>query len=253
MEYYSQFAEYINILSIIWDGIKTGLLCFVIALVVLIILKKRVLVKRSCFPLKLLAGSYYFFIPVICLVLGGGYGFLASARDQIITKLPLYQSSIQMLIDQNFNIEIEVQSYTNKSLDKTIDDVVVDMQQILIAELNIVNENQTSTQKFVLSVLDSSVGKHFLKSQLKGKMASISGLDKGMVEDVFEIKLSEIFTSEVIIKIMGFYVQKIFNGMIIPLVIIWVGLLLIPLVEIIVANCYNRKYQMTHIENKINP
>lgn len=249
-EYWSFFSQYFNLFSIIWGGIKIGLLSFIVLLILLIALKKFVLVRRRYKALKYLAYSYYFFIPIIGLCLGFLYGAISTSRDQVIEKLPFYQSSIQSVIEQNFNFNIEISSYSEQSLNSTLDDVVTQAHSMMIAQLKLSDTNRNQTQNFIIMVLDSPIGMRYLKSTLKDKLSSTVGLERGLVDEVFEVKLSNLLSSEVIIKIFAFYIKQLVNGFLLPIMIIWGLLLLIPLIEILFSYSYNKKYQV--IVNEIN-
>lgn len=249
-EFWSVFSQYFSILDIIWGAIKTSLLSFIISLVVLIVLKKFVLVRRRYKVLNYLAYSYYFFIPVICLCFGFIYGLIATSRDQVIEKLPLYQSSIQSVIEQNFNFNLEIDNYTSKSLVNNLDDAVTELHSELLTQLNLTYQNHQQTQRFVVMVLNSPIGLSYIKSSLKDKISTTIGLDKQLVNDVFEIKLSQLLTGDTIIKLFSFYIKQMVTDFLITIIIIWVILLLIPLIEIIFAYFYNKKYQMLIEQNK---
>lgn len=242
-DYYGLFTQYINVFAIIWSGIKTGLLSFIVALIVLVLFKKWVLVRRRYPALRYLAISYYFLIPLVCFGFGLVYGLITTSRDQIIDKLPLYQSTAQSFAEQNFDFNLKIDVYGNKSLDEAMNDAVNDIEYIILSEIELAKQNHQVVYQFILTVIESPVGLKLIKSNLKDKVASCVGLNRQLMDEVFEIKLSQLFTGDTIIKIMGFYVTQIANGFLIPLVIIWLILMLLPVIEIIFACRYNKKYQ----------
>ncbi|WP_392562689.1 hypothetical protein RHO12_04185 [Orbus sturtevantii] len=245
-EYYALFSQYFNVLSVIWGGIKFGLFSFILALIVLILFRKVVLVSRRYCVQKYIARSYYFFIPVICLVFGSGYGFIITARDQVISKLPIYQTAAQSFIDQNIDININVKAivYASKNLDDVIDDVIVDIKQSMVTKFKLADQNQQKIQQIMLRAVESPVGIKFIKSKLKEQLSTTTGIKRQLVNKVFEIKLSTLLTGEMVIEIIYFYVLLAVNSLLLPLIIVWAILLMIPLVEISVAYFYDKKHRV---------
>lgn len=243
-EYWTVFSNYFDIFGVIWGGIKVGLLSFILSLILLLVFKRFVLVRRRYKALKYLAYSYYFIIPIVCLCFGFIYGLITTSRDQVIDKLPIYQTSIQSFIEHNFDFNIQIETYTDRSLDTTLDVTATNVQASIISQLKLTSDNQDKTKQFFVRVLESPAGINYIKSSLKDKISSTVGLDRQLVDEVFQIKLSHILTSELIIKIFAFYIKQMVDSFLIPIIILGCILLLIPLIEIIWAYYYNKRYQL---------
>jgi len=250
IEYYDLFSQYLNILGVIWGAIKFGLLSFIIALIILIFLRKIVLVQRRYCILKYIARSYYFFIPIICLFFGSYYGFITTAREQVMGKLPFYQTTAQSFIAQNFNIDININvktiRYADKNLDNIIHDTLSNINQVILEKSNLAPQAQgpQKIQQLMLIALESPVGINYIKAKLKERVSTISGIKQQLVNRVFEVKLSRLLTGEMLIEIISFYITLGVNSLLLPIIIIWAALLLIPLVEIMFAYFYNKRYQV---------
>lgn len=250
-EYWSIFSQYFNPFGIIWGGIKVGVLGFIVALIILFILKRFVLIKRRYKILKYCAYSYYFLVPIICLCFGFIYGATTTSRDQIIDKLPRYQILINGLVKQTFNFNIEIAPSADKNLDDTLDDIVTNMQVKLTKKLKLANDNPNKLQKFLVIVLESPVGMNYIKSSLKEKISSASKLDRKLVDQVFEVKMSKLFTGETIVDFFSFYIKQMVNGFLMPIKVIWGLLLLLPLIEIILASYYHKRTQLFVAKNSV--
>lgn len=241
-DYWSFFSQYFNLLAIIGGGIKISLLSFGIVLILLFVFKKIVLVKRYQRVRTYLAYSYYFWIPIVCLIWGFIYGVITTSRNQVIEKLPLYQTSIQSIIDQNFDLNVEIKNYTDKNLDNVLDDVVTKIRTVMTMKLK--QPDNSKTLKLVIMVLDSPIGSNYIKSSLKDKISATVSLKRELTDEIFEIKFSKLFTSDVIVKVFSFYIKQMVNSFLIPIMLVGILLLLIPLIEIVLANCYNRKHSV---------
>ncbi|WP_392563821.1 hypothetical protein RHO13_11330 [Orbus wheelerorum] len=243
-EYYTLFSKYLNISEVICGGIKVGLLGFVIALVILIFFRKTVLIQRRNLVLTYISRSYFIFIPVICLLLGGCYGAIMSAQNQVIGKLPLYQTTAQQFVKQNLNIDININKkiFTNKSLDNVVDDTFSNIKKNVLAKLKLTPQHdQQQIQRFMLESLDSPSGISYIKSKLKQQLSTVSGIKRQVVNKVFDVKLSSLLTGDMIIEIMALHLTLAVNSILLKLMIIWAILLVIPLAETIFAYFYHKR------------
>lgn len=246
-EYFMYFSHYFNVILLIWDGIKTGLLCCFISLILLIILKKLVLVKRRYKFLRCLACSYFLLIPLTCLFFGSIYGAVISARDQMVEKLPLYQASIQSIVDSNFDITVELVDDSNQNFTKSLDDIVYDIQTIMVSKLQFTPQDGLAINQLMLDAIASPAAFNYIKSNLKDKISNMSGLDRKLVDEVFTVKLSQLFISDVILKIIVFYVNQIMMIILMPIIVIWGLLIFVAITETAIAYFVNRR--RVHIEN----
>jgi len=248
IEYYDLFSQYLSILGVIWGAIRFGLLSFIIALIILIFLRKIVLVQRRYCILKYIARSYYFFIPIICLLFGSCYGFISTAREQVMGKLPFYQTTAQSFIAQNFNIDINIDvktiRYADKNLDNIIHDTLSNINQVILEKSKLAPQGPQKIQQLMLIALESPVGINYIKAKLKERVSTISGIKQQLVNRVFEVKLSRLLTGEMLIEIISFYITLGVNSLLLPIIIIWAALLLISLMEIMFAYFYNKRYQV---------
>jgi len=246
IEYFDFFYQYLNIKGIVWGGVKFGLLSFAIALIILIFLRKIVLVQRRYYTLKYIARSYYFFIPIVCLLFGSCYGFLTTVREQVMGKLPSYQTTAQLFIAQNFNIDINIKTmrYADKNLDNIIHNKLSNIKKVILTKSKLAKRDQKKIQQLILMALESPVGINYIKAKLKEKIATITGIKKQLVNRAFEAKLSTLLTGEMIIEIISFYIVQGINSLLLPIIIISTALLLIPLMEIMFAYFCNKRYQI---------
>lgn len=238
--YYSFFSTYINIVGIIWGGIKIGFFAGAISLMLLIIFRKFVLVPRRYRILSYLAGSYYFFIPIICLCFGFGYGSLATAKEQVIDKLPIYQNLLHSFITENFDTDVTIVISSDKSLEQSIDAAYYEIIQRLNDETKLGTQQQL-IPRFILALYQSPIGINYIKSNMKNKISVVTGLERDLVDEIFQIKLSTLLTGSTLIHVLNFYIIHIVNSLLIPIMILWGILLGIPILEIIGAYYLNRK------------
>jgi hypothetical protein len=221
------------------------------ALIVLLIFRKKVTQTRKYPILKYLAIAYFFIVPIGLAMFGAKLGVVRALHSTTISKLMEQKQTIstatnslgmQFLVG---NPNFQGNEFTNMSIEEMVAKASVlatDMQQQSIGQY--ASSGDGFTNKLAAVVNKITAGKFFGKLMTK-VIADVLNekllLPKDATKDVMHAQFQDLVKNGLIFEIFLAQINKIFaslqKGSIIPIII----LILIPLVEILIANYWNKK------------
>ncbi len=255
IEYYKVFGEYVSPVKVIGAGITAAVLFALFLLVLLIVFRKKVLAQRRYPILKVLAYSYFLFIPL----LGGFFAFQWGAinslhnqlKENLMAKVKVYTDGMdtnwetyiaQALIsgvpdDQVPTITISANNVVEIGTEALylryqtyVDSLLINDESLVINALGYIN-NLTDGK-----VMSYAVKKGIFKLLDKGL-----AMDESMSEELMETRLDELIKGGVLSKILGIQLDRIFKPLKQSTIIVFCIILLFPLIEIAIANNWFRK------------
>ncbi|QIQ21730.1 hypothetical protein [Zophobihabitans entericus] len=240
-EYYNNFAQFFDPLSIIWGGIKYALLALVLTIIVLIIFRRKILVPRANKFLTFLSYFYLIFIPVVMIAGGFFYGSVQATKQGLQESEGQYRAAVQSLLDTYVDDSFVVKVESDLTLGQAVDSVIPLVKTEIVKQLELAELHNNKIADLALVALDTPMATEFLRNKLTDLVAGHLGTESGLVDELFELTPQQFLTGEFVVKVVFYKVMQQIDSIYSKVKIIWVLLLLLPLIEIIIANRRDKK------------
>jgi len=234
------FSEFTNPFKIISGAVITGIITAIIAIILVVLLRKFMLVPRRYPVLKYIAWSYFLILPLLAGFFGFKWGLFNSLRKDIREHTEVYVKHIPSSFDFNTHELFNQQLTTNQLIDSTA--------EIVYREYNATLERQ-SLLKDKGSVLASLIIKlsggkgvaYFTKRAIHKLLKEKIGLEEGVSKDLMDEKINDVLRTGLFAKIaliqMDHFLQGVQKGILITFFLI----IAIPLIEILIAHYLYKK------------
>lgn len=181
-------------------------------------------------------------MPLICLCFGAGYGFIQKTKTEFTNQLPIVLHKGVDAFFEQYPIDITIIVENHQSIEQQIDELQPVLKQKIITALKIKENDNGIVVKIVESTLSSQIGMYYVKENLKTQLANRTKLEKESINKIVTVPINQILTDKTLIDVITIQMNQIMNGFLQKLVILWGIVLLIPLIEIIFANRYHKKW-----------
>lgn len=249
IEYWDIITQYINPVKIILWGALGAIIGVLAMVILLIIFRKIILVKRSHVILKVLAYAYLILLP-----LWSGYSFmqwfaLHGCEKEIVRNIPTFLgegNNVFNLYVKEYVTQIiserHLQLTGNEIIDKTVDyatKIVGSTFQSTPTEESDIKSKISDyfTSKFI----ESSFAKSIIIDEIEKNIGKPLLMDKKLTRELLDVKIQDLLDSGVITTIVTKHVNKLFGGLKINVLILFLVVLLIPVIEISIAHYLQRK------------
>ncbi len=242
--YWGLLTQYINPVKIIWSGILTSILAFVVAIILLVVFRKKVLIKRRYIILKCLAIAYLIFLPLFSAYTGFKWGILHGLQKDIIAHLPTYTQDLDAVFRSSLTDDVAGMP-TSLSTNEYIDLLAEIVYSEYITTIDYLPKEGfhgklvTKLHSLMFTSTIANYTKRTIHKWVKKKV----GLDEKVTKEVMEVKLNELLRDGLFNKIAAIYVKKIIGGMKNSVLLVFVIIVGLPLVEIVIAVRLNRKVE----------
>ena len=259
IEYWDLVKQYINPLTVIAWSVVAGFLGFIITLIIQIILRKKILVQRRHWSLKVLAYIYMVFFPLFVGFSVSHWMFYHQIEAQLVDNMDTYCKSVDDLYQSKLKEEIFSQ-IEDKYLEKTGNDYINEGYSYILERFNNKAEGE-AVESMTSEVLEGGLSIERMKDKVVSYLIGIYLKDhleelveyaaqnvdekvmlkEGVTMKILDTRIDEILDTGIFVGVVEAYIRDIFGSLKMKAIFIFLIGIVIPLIEIGIAN---------HLENK---
>lgn len=249
------FSEFTNPFKIISGAVLTGILTAIIAIVLVILLRKFMLVPRRYPLLKYIAWTYFILLPLLAGFFGFKWGLFNSLRKDIKTHTSVYIQHIPASFDQNTSRLITAYfirdsagvnvapmgKYTTNQLVDTAAEVIYRQYYATLEHQALLKDKGNAVVGFIAGLTKGKGVAYFLKRSIKKMLSEKGGLNEDVTEDLMESRIDEILRAGLFAKIILIQLDHFLQGVQKGILITFFLIIAVPLVEILIAHYLHKK------------
>lgn len=249
------FGEFTNPFKIVSGAILTGVLTAIIAIILVVLLRKFILVPRRYPVLKYIAWFYFLLLPALAGFFGFKWGLFNSMRKDIKAHTEVYIKHVPASFDMNSSAEltalfmkdsagVNVAPLANYSTDQLIDTAagVIYAQYNGILERQALLKEKGNTLASVIVHISGGKGvAYFMKKAIRNLLKDKIGLSENVSKDLMEAKIEEVLSAGLFAKIMLIQLDHFLQGVQKGILITFFMIVMVPVVEILIAHYLHKK------------
>lgn len=241
-KYWDTLTQYVNPMTIVLWAVVGGVVGFFIVLIVEIILRKKILVNRRHWSLKVLSYIYMVFLPLFT-----GYCFtqwfaIHACEKELVKNIPTYLGDANSAFNKYLKAEVEkvvaerhLQLTGNEALDKGVSLATTTVSQYLKkADADL----ETKISAYLMNT-------DFVKGQVVDRIVEKLGeqlmMDKELTQAVLDVKIQNLLNDGVLNTVVEKQIKKLTGSFKMSALLTFLIGILIPIIEIIIANYLERK------------
>lgn len=253
VSYFNLVGEFTNPAKFMWGAFLSGLVAFIIAVILVIVLRKFILIPRSNKLLRFVAYTYFVLLPILAAFFAFKWGFFNSLRKDIKAHQEVYAKHIPPVFDQQASSAVQ-------SLFRQPDGSPSDLTKLST------NQVIDTVGALVYNVYGSTLEQQASQSGVKGKLAAfmlhttkgagVAALMKKYIikflaeklklgedtgEALMETKLMTIIQGGLFLNIAVIQVDLFLKGLQKGVLITFLIILAIPLAEVVLAHYLHRR------------
>lgn len=244
--YLALIGEYTNPAAIIYSAVSMGVGAFVLAGLLIILLRKFIFARRRHVILKALAILYAIAIPILAGLFGFKLGLVNGIQHDLKEHLGAYTKSLDAAFSAQIREELGPGGLSKTSVKDMIDTVSVAIYDGYRHTLDYkaLDARQDLSSKVSVFLLDLFSAKGISAGLKKGitKLVEKSlGVEEDITAEAMEVRLGELLNSGLLAKLVGMQLDKFFNGIRTGICLVFFLILLIPGAEVAIALYLNKK------------
>jgi len=243
--YWDIITQYINPLKIIMWAIAGGVIGFILVLITEIILRKKILVKRRHWSLKILSYIYMVIFPLFA-----GYCFtqwfaIHACEKELIKNIPTYLGDANSVFNKYLKDEVE-KIVAARYLQLTGNEV---LDSGLTLAGNLVSQAVENTD----NKLETNISAYIIKTDfVKGevadyiveKLGKTFMMDKDLTYEVLDTKIQNMLDDGVLNTVVEKHIKNFTGGFKMNILLLFLIGLSLPAIEIIIANYLEKKRKL---------
>lgn len=245
-KYLSLIGEYTNPVAIIYTAVSMAIGAFLLAVLLIILLRKFIFVKRRHVILKVLAIIYVIVVPILAGLFGFKLGLVNGIHHDLNEHLGAYTKSLDLAFSEQIRKELGPGDLSKTSAKDLVDTVSVAIYDVYKHTLDYkaLDARPDLSSKVSVFLLDLFSAKGISAGLKKGitKLVEKSlGVDEDITAEAMEVRLGELLKSGLLTKLVGMQIDKFFNSIKTGIYLVFFLILLIPGIEIAIALYLNKK------------
>lgn len=253
VSYFNLAGEFTNPAKFMWGAFLSGLIAFIIAVILVIVLRKFILVPRSGKILRFVAYTYFVLLPLLAAFFAFKWGFFNSLRKDIKAHQEVYAKHIPPVFDQQASGAVQSlfrgpdgspSDITKLSTNQVIDTVGVLVYNVYGSTLEQQAAQSGVKGKLAAFMLHTTKGAGvaaLMKKYIASFLAEKLKLGEGTSDALMETKLVSIIQGGLFLNIAVIQVDLFLKGMQKGVLITFLLILAIPLAEIAIAHYLHRR------------
>ena len=253
VNYFNLIGEFTNPGKFMWGAFLTGLTAFIIAVVLVILLRKFILVPRSGKILRFIAWCWFFVLPLLAGFFAFKWGFFNSLRKDIKTHADVYSkhvpagfdqqasSAIQSLFRQPDGRPTDVSKLSTNQLIDTAGTLIYNVYGTTLEQQAAQDGVRGKLAAFMLRTTKGAGIAYTIKKYIRKMLSEKIGLEEGVSADLMETKITAIINGGLFINIALIQVDHFLKGLQKSVLITFLLILAIPCLEIGIAHYLHRK------------
>ncbi|MDR2918255.1 MAG: hypothetical protein LBV72_02685 [Tannerella sp.] len=251
-KYWDILVQYINPLLILLWAIIGGLTGIVLAIILLLALRKQIFVTRRHWILKWLSYAYIIFLPLFIGFSFAQWSALHNCERQIIQNIPKYLGDTHMLYNTYLKAEVEkivAEEILKQSGNELLEGAVNIAQSYVGTTLKSDSKDKLQAASYkdkiseylVQTLLESSYVRELIVSEARNRIGKVLLMDKELTKDFFDTEIQKLLDNGVINTVLEKHVKHLFGGFKMNVLLILLLGVLIPAIEIFIACLLHRK------------
>lgn len=245
-KYLDIIGEYTNPVAILYSAVSMAIGAFVLAGLLIILLRKFIFVKRRHVILKVLAIIYAIVIPILAGLFGFKLGLVRGIHHDLKEHLGAYTKSLDDAFSEQLRDELGTGNLSKTSVKDLVDTVSVAIYDVYrhTLEYKALDAKKDLSSKVSVFLLDLFSAKGISTGLKKGITSLVEkslGVEEDITSEAMEVRLGELLKSGLLTKLVGMQIDKFFNGLKTGIYLVFFLILLIPGVEVAIALYLNKK------------
>jgi hypothetical protein len=248
------FSDFTNPFKIVSGGILTGILTFIVALVLVILLGKLMLVPRRHPVLKYIAWTYFLLLPLLAGFFGFKWGLFNSLRKDIKQHTSTYIEHIPASFDDQTSVAIkgffkgDVTQYTTNQLVDTAAEIIYRQYYATLDKQALLKDKGNALVNFIVGITKGKGVAYFMKKSIHKLLSEKAGLNEDVSKDLMASRIDEILKAGLFAKIILIQLDHFLQGVQKGILITFFLIILIPVIEILIAHYLHRR-QLAKIQS----
>lgn len=253
VNYFNLIGEFTNPGKFMWEAFLTGFIVFVIAIVLVILLRKFILVPRSGKFLRFVAYCWFAVLPLLAAFFAFKWGFFNSVRKDVKEHAGVYSKHVPAVFDDQATAAI--QSLFRREdgslipISRLSSNQLIDTASVLIYNVyGTTLEQQAAKQgiqgklaAFMLRTTKGAGIAFVIKKYIRKMLSEKIGLQQEVSADLMETKITSIINGGLFVNIALIQVDHFLEGMQKGVLITFLLIIAIPCLEIGIAHYLHRK------------
>jgi len=250
VEYLRLAGEFTNPAKLMWGAFLTGLIVFIIAIVLVVLLRKYILVNRSSKILRFVAYTYFFLLPLLAGFFAFKWGFFNSLRKDIREHTPVYAKHVPPTFDEQATKAVQslfgpnnsaVKGLTTNQLIDTIGTVVYNVYGKTLEERAFLDGVQGKMAAFMLRATKGAGIAFVIKKYIRKMLTEKIGLREDVSSELMQTEIAALIKGGLFVNIAMIQVDHFLKGMQKGVLITFLLILAIPCIETGLAHYLHRK------------
>jgi len=254
IEYWDTLKQYINPFPVIMWSIILGVIGFFVALIVEIVLRKKILVRRRHWSLKILSYLYMILFPLFIGFCVSHWSVYHQTEKQLVQNLSTYLDDADNLYNEYIKESVEAAIH-ERYLKSTGNELIDEGYTYLIDKVHGVIDSEDAVEEKELSFTEKAKAKivlYLVDIYLKDKLDELVDkaadytdekvmLKEGITKDILNTRIEKILDIGVMNTVIEAHIHNIFGGLKMKAILILLAGLAVPLIEIFIAHYLERK------------
>jgi hypothetical protein len=253
VDYFHLAGEFTNPATFIWGAILSGLCAFIVALVLVIVLRKHILVDRSHKVLRFIAYTYFILLPLMAGFFGFKWGFFNSLRKDIKAHTGVYAKHVPAVFDEQANSAVQslfgakeggkpaIAGLTSNQLIDTIGTLVYNVYGNTLEQRASLEGVQGKLAAFMLRTTKGAGIAYIIKKYIRQLLTEKLGLHEEVSADLMQTEIAAIIKGGLFVNIALIQVDHFLKGLQKGVLITFLLILAVPCIETGVAHYLHRK------------
>jgi hypothetical protein len=240
-DYLTEVSAHLDLMAVFFSIIKYAALGFALGLGAVIVCVKFKFFKRQNKYWNIATKLYYLFIPIVCIVAGGAFGFLQHCKDindKVVNTIlqPIKQEIVGHL--QNLPPEIR-ETDLRATMQSWVKPAAIESNHG-----GIINRQTNLFREWLLTSLVTEIA----VDRLNKEIATTTGLDKGRVNQLWRQNVVEIFKGDFFKDLLSQRTYAFIHSYQKMLLLIVLLLFSIPTVDTLIAKRLERRKHCNAME-----
>ncbi|MBO9728794.1 MAG: hypothetical protein J7623_09160 [Chitinophaga sp.] len=245
VEYFNLAGQFTNPATFIWGALVSAFLAFVVAVILVILLRKRILVDRSHKWLRYIAYTYFFLLPVLAGFFAFKWGFFNSVRKDIQAHRKVYAKHVPAIFDEQATAAINALfSAKEGGVSRLSSNQLIDTVGVAIYNVY----GQTLTQQaaaagvkgqlasFMLRTTKGAGLSFIIKKYIRQLLTEKIGLQEEVSAEVMQTEIATLLKGGLFVNIAIMQVDHFLKGLQKSILITFLLILAIPCIEVAIAH-----------------
>lgn len=248
--YFRLAGEFTNPAKFMWGAFLSGLIVFIVAIILVVLLRKFILVKRSSKILRFIAYTYFILLPLLAGFFAFKWGFFNSLRKDIKEHTGVYAKHIPAVFDEQTAGAVQslfgpnnagVAGLTTNQLIDTVGAVMYNVYGKTLEQQASLDGAQGKLAAFMLRTTKGAGIAYIIKTYIRKLLHEKLGLHEEVSADLMQTEIAAIIKGGLFVNIAVIQVDHFLKGLQMGVLITFLLILAIPCIEIGVAHYLLRR------------